>query len=140
VAYLVDSSVLIAIERRGDDFDALAAALPRRQPMALASITAAELLAGVHHADSADRYLRRSAFVEMVIESVPVISYDLLAARVHADVGHELQRAGQRIGEHDLIIGATALAHGFRVLTENLRDFERISGLEVERPNWERNA
>ena len=38
---------------------------------------------------------------------------------------------GQKIGAHDLIIAATALCHGFPVLTSNLKDFERVTGLDV---------
>jgi predicted nucleic acid-binding protein len=38
---------------------------------------------------------------------------------------------GQLIGAHDLIIAATAIGHGYPLLTANISEFERISGLEV---------
>jgi predicted nucleic acid-binding protein len=37
------------------------------------------------------------------------------------------------VGTHDLIIAATAISLGFSVVTFNLRDFERIEGLTVEK-------
>ncbi len=40
------------------------------------------------------------------------------------------------IALHDLIIAATALANGYGVLTENVRDFIRVPGLEVRQPTW----
>ena len=40
------------------------------------------------------------------------------------------------IGAHDLQIAATALAWGYAVLTDNLRDFHRVPGLEVRQPIW----
>ena len=44
--------------------------------------------------------------------------------------------AGQTTGAHDLLIAATALAHGYGVMTDNIRDFERVPGLEVRQPDW----
>jgi predicted nucleic acid-binding protein len=135
MAQLIDSSVFIALERRGQRLEALAAAAPD-DTVALASITASELLAGVHRANSAERRLRRGAFVEAVLGLVPVLAFDLQVARIYAQLWTRLAVAGRLIGTHDLLIGATALAHSYAVLTENLRDFERIPGLVVRRPDW----
>jgi predicted nucleic acid-binding protein len=47
-----------------------------------------------------------------------------------------LRRAGNLIAPHDLMIGATALLHGYDVLTHNVRDFDRLPGLKVRLPGW----
>jgi tRNA(fMet)-specific endonuclease VapC len=135
VAQLIDSSVFIALERRGQRLNDLAAAVPD-VPLALASITASELLAGVHRADSPERRLRREAFVEAILERVPVLPFELRTARVHAQIWAHLMSGGRSIGAHDLLIAATALAHGYAVLTQNRREFERVPGLVVRQPNW----
>jgi tRNA(fMet)-specific endonuclease VapC len=135
VAQLIDSSVFIALERRGQRLHDLAAVVPD-EPLALASITASELLAGVHRADSPERRLRREAFVEAVLERVPVLPFELRTARVHARIWAQLVSGGRSIGAHDLLIAATALAHGYAVLTQNRREFERVPGLVVRQPNW----
>jgi len=135
VAQLINSSVFIALERRGQRLHDLAAVVPD-EPLALASITASELLAGVHRADSPERRLRREAFVEAVLERVPVLPFELRTARVHARIWAQLVSGGQSIGAHDLLIAATALAHGYAVLTQNRREFERVPGLVVRQPNW----
>lgn len=106
------------------------------EPIALAGITASELLMGVHRADSASRRMRREAFVEGILALVPILPFDLRVARIHAQIGAELMAVGQVIGAHDLIIAATALAHGYAVLTENVRHFQRVPGLVVQQPQW----
>ncbi len=135
MAQLIDSSVFIALERGGQPLSALVAAIPD-EPIALSSITVSELLAGVHRANTPERRQRRAAFVEAIIGSIPILPIDLRVARTHAQVWAQLLAAGQPIGAHDLLIAATALAHGYVVLTQNLRDFQRVPGLVVQQPTW----
>jgi tRNA(fMet)-specific endonuclease VapC len=135
MARLIDSSALIALERRGMTPDEVQRLLPD-DDASIAAITASELLTGVHRAAPTERRLRRQAFVETVLDVVPVLPFDLTVARIHALVGSQLAEIGQRVDTHDLLIAATALAHGLPVCTENLRDFERIPGLDVIRPEW----
>jgi predicted nucleic acid-binding protein len=135
MALLIDSSVIIALERRGQRLSALAA-VTRAEPVALASITASELLVGIFRADTPERRVRREAFVEAILERTPILPFDLRVARTHTQLWSELLAAEQMIGVHDLLIAATALAHGYAVLTENLRDFRRVPGLVVRQPTW----
>jgi tRNA(fMet)-specific endonuclease VapC len=132
MAQLIDTSVFIAIERLGRPTEMLDG--ESAEPIALASITASELLAGVHRADSEARRARREAFVETVLQLVPVLPFDLIVARAHARIWMDLAAAGQLIGAHDLLIAATALAHGYSILTMNGRDFQRIPGISVIQP------
>ncbi len=135
MAQLIDSSVFIALERRGQGLGVLSAAAPD-EPVALATITVSELLIGVHRADTEARRVRRGAFVEAVLEVIPVLPFDILVARTHAEVWSQLTAAGRPVGAHDLIVAATALSHGYAVLTDDLRDFQRVPGLAVRRPAW----
>ena len=64
------------------------------------------------------------------------MEFDLRVALIHAQLWVELASAGQLIGAHDLMIAATAVAHGYAVLTDNLRDFNRVPGLEIRQPGW----
>jgi predicted nucleic acid-binding protein len=95
-------------------------------------ITVAELLHGVHRADSTKRRLKRSAYVEKVIELFPIYNFEISTARIYAELWADLSRKGIQIGSHDLIISSTALSLGFSVLTLNPRHFERIEGLKIE--------
>lgn len=60
---------------------------------AIAAITAAELLTGVHNADEAHR-VPRSAFVEGVLATMPIVPSDLTAARLYAEVAADLANSG----------------------------------------------
>jgi tRNA(fMet)-specific endonuclease VapC len=98
--------------------------------VAIAAITASELLHGVHRAIPEHR-ARREAFVEAVISAFPPLPFDLLAARTHARIWADLAAAGQDVGAHDRIVAATAISAGWRVGTANRRHFDRIAGLDV---------
>ena len=60
-----------------------------------------------------------------------MLDFGLIEARRHAELWAGLARDGAMIGAHDLMIGATALAHGYALATLNARDFRRIPGLRL---------
>lgn len=97
---------------------------------AIAAITASELLYGVHRA-SAKHRATRQAFVESLLAVVPVLDFDLLAARAHARLWADLAKTGSDVGPHDRIVAATAISLGWQVATANIRHFGRITGLDV---------
>ncbi len=125
---LIDTSVLIAWERDGRPAD-----VPSDVEVAISSITVSELLHGVHRAKTAQRRHRRQLWVDSVVSSLAILSVDLPVARIHARVWADLTAAGALIGAHDLLIGATALAHKMSLATRNEEDFRRIDGLAVIR-------
>jgi len=127
---ILDTSVIIDYERRSTEIHALASRAPQ-EPIRLSVITAAELLHGVHRADNASRRRRRSIFVEDVLSRFPIIEFDLAIGRVYGELWATLEKQGTRISAHDLIIGATALAHDESVATFDKRDFTKIPGLRV---------
>ena len=130
VGTLIDTSVIIAIQRgqldpqhlRDTDDD---------EPIAMSAMTASELLHGVHRLPGAVARTRAERFVEHLIDSIPVIAFDLDVARVHARLDAELSARGAPVGDADLIIAATAVWLDYRVATRDLRSFPRIDGLEV---------
>lgn len=135
MAQLIDAGVIISLERRRLSLQELAALVPD-EPIAIAAITASEFLVGIHCADTEARCLQREAFVEALLARVPVLQFDLVVARTHARLWADLAVRGQLIGPHDLQLAATALAFGYAVLTDNLREFHRVPGLVVRQPAW----
>ena len=127
---VIDSSVLVAIER--EDLG-LAAIFERHgdPDVAISTVTASELLHGVHRSPKGKRRAVREAFVEHLLSRVPVLSFDLVAARIHARIWAELAAKGAAVGERDLLIAATAISRGFAVATRDERSFPRIPGLSV---------
>jgi tRNA(fMet)-specific endonuclease VapC len=137
---LLDSTVFIDLERavrRLPPATAMAAVSERleeqlgpEEEVAIAAITASELLHGVHRA-SPEHRARREAFVEAVLAAFPPVPFGLLAARSHARISAGLAAAGQDVGAHDRLVAATAISAGWRVGTANTRHFDRIDGLDV---------
>ena len=127
MATLIDTSILIAVGRGHIELKSLP--LPVDE-IAIAAITAAELLHGVHRAPNIQTRAVREAFVEGLLARVPVLPFDLVTARIHARIWAELAIAGTVVGAHDLLIAATALVAGATVATRDMRSFPRIPGLK----------
>jgi tRNA(fMet)-specific endonuclease VapC len=128
---LIDSSVLVAAERGDLDLEALLAR-HEREVVAIAAITASELLHGVHRLTGARR-ARTEVLVERLLARLPAVPFDLAAARVHATLSADLRARGTPVGAHDLLIAATAVLVDYQVATRDLRSFPRIRGLRVLR-------
>jgi predicted nucleic acid-binding protein len=77
------------------------------------------------------RHVKRSAFVEAVLERFETLDFTRETAVVHTQLFTSLKRQGHSIGADNLIITATALEHGFAVMTGNITEFARIDGLQV---------
>jgi tRNA(fMet)-specific endonuclease VapC len=86
----------------------------------------------VHRADSHKRRLKRTAYVEKVIELFPIYPFDLTAARIYAETWGRLLAQGLHIGAHDLMIASTAMSLGFSVASADKRHFDMIEGLELK--------
>ena len=127
---LIDSSVLISLERGPLDVHGAVAAHEDEQ-VAIAAITASELLHGVHRAATASQRQRRETFVERLLAVLPILPFDGVTARIHASLWANLASKGTTVGAHDLLIAATAIAAGYQVLTRDRRSFGKIPGLEV---------
>lgn len=125
---ILDTSLLIGAERGNVNITALLESLGDVN-VAIASITASELLHGCHRATNAGIRARRFAFVDALLDTIPVAPFGLVEARRHAELWAELLSHGKMIGPHDLLIAATALARGDPLATLNQQEFKRVPGL-----------
>jgi tRNA(fMet)-specific endonuclease VapC len=131
---ILDSSVVIAAERRGETPQQLVQQvidLAGNQEAALSSVGLTELVHGIYRADSAQRRLRRQSFVEELRIGLTVYPYTAETAMLAGRIDGEQTARGVSIPFADLLIGATALSLAFSVLTVNLRHFKQIPGLNV---------
>ena len=128
---LLDTNVLIHTERSSRDLDALIA--DDDEP-AVAAITIAELGVGVEMATGKRRQARRE-FLDDVVDTLPIIGYDLGVARAHTKLLVAVRKSGRPRGAHDLIISATAVATGRVVVTSDGAGFDDLPGVIVRRPS-----
>jgi tRNA(fMet)-specific endonuclease VapC len=127
---ILDTTVLVTAERGSARLEDL---LEDDDDVAIAAITAAELLVGVELADGVRRQARE-AFVGDVLATIPVEEYDLEVARAHAQLLAHVRRTGRPRGAHDLIIAATAAATARTVVSSNASGFDQLPDVAVLDP------
>ena len=128
VGIILDSSILVAFERRRFDFERY---LGDHAPPAIAAITAGELLIGVERANTPERRSRREAFVENIFDRVKIIPFEMAQARLYAWHFADLTARGEMIGDRDLQIAVTALSLDFDLASLNHHEFSRVTGLRM---------
>lgn len=121
---------MISAERRGWDIDELIA---DDDDVAIAAVTAAELLVGVELADSKHRK-RRKKFVEDVLSTIQIEDYGLKVARAHARLLGHVRKTGRPRGAHDLIIAATAVSTNRIVEAADPAGFEQLPNVILRTP------
>jgi predicted nucleic acid-binding protein len=131
---ILDSSVLIAAERRGDTVEKMIAQVVSAagdQDAALSSVGLTELVHGIYRAQTPAMRLRRRSFIDELLRDLTVYPYTKATALLAGKIDGEQQAQGVTVPFGDLLVGATALELGFPVLTANLRHFRLISGLKI---------
>jgi tRNA(fMet)-specific endonuclease VapC len=124
---ILDTTVLIDAEMRHPHLNRLIA---DEDDVAIAAVTAAELLVGVELADDVRRHAR-AGFVRSVLDTVPIEDYDIQVARVHATLLAHARRTGRPRGAHDLIIAATAAARDRIVVSTDGSAFADLPGVPM---------
>jgi predicted nucleic acid-binding protein len=131
---ILDSSVLIAAERRGDTVEKMIAQVVSAagdQDAALSSVGLTELVHGIYRAQTPAMRLRRRSFIDELLRDLTVYPYTKATALLAGKIDGEQQAQGVTVPFGDLLVGATALELGFPVLTANLRHFRLIPGLKI---------
>jgi len=95
----------------------------------ISTVTLGELLYGATNSTNQRTNLD---VVEGFVGRVEVINYNTAAAHQFSQLKQELR--GQPIGPYDLMIAAHARSLGLMLVTNNTKEFDRVSGLRVE--NW----
>ena len=96
-------------------------------------VTFAELTYGVQASASAKRK-HNQAVLDSLALHLAVLDWPQEAAQHFAEIRVDLKRRGAQLGAADLMIAAHARAMGAFVVTNNVKDFGRVKGLQVE--NW----
>jgi tRNA(fMet)-specific endonuclease VapC len=124
---LFDTTFLIDAERTGDGLDDMIA---DNDDVAIAAVTIAELRVGALLA-TGRRRAARSAYIDDVAATIPVLAYDLEVAEAHAELLLEVRSQGRPRGAHDLIIASTAKAFDRTVISADRTAFRDLPGVEA---------
>ena len=131
VAKLLDTSICIYVARSHPA--TVARRFTRAAPgsLGISIITWGELCFGAAKSNDPSRAHSLLKQFSRVVQVVPLTPE---AGPHYGEVRASLQRAGTPIGNNDLWIAAHALALGVPLVSNNVREFERVPGLKLE--NW----
>ncbi|MXX61549.1 MAG: type II toxin-antitoxin system VapC family toxin [Holophagales bacterium] len=129
--YLLDTNVVSQLIRRPDGRVAQRVAELEPGSFAINVIVAAELRYGAERRGSS----RLTRQLEVVLSAIDVLPLEEPVDRHYGEIRSELERSGQPIGFNDLLIAAHARALGLTLVTNNVGEFRRVSGLSVE--DWQ---
>ena len=103
------------------------------QQQVMSAMTFAELTYGVQ-ASAAAKRKQNQAVLDSLVLHLAVLDWPQDAAQHYAEIRADLKRRGAQLGAADLMIAAHARAIGAIAVTNNVKDFGRVKGLQVE--NW----
>ena len=97
----------------------------------ISSVTLGELIYGAEKSSQIERNL---SVIEGLAARLEVMPFDEKAAAHFGQLRTELAKAGKSIGPYDLMIAGHARALGLVLITNNLKEFQRVPGLRLD--NW----
>lgn len=127
--YLLDSNICIHFFR--GEFDIIKKLnTVGLKNCAISEITLAELVYG---AENSDNPVKNFEIIEKFINQLTILPiFDSI--RTYGKEKSRLRKSGKMISDFDLLIGCTAVEKDLVMVTENVREFERISNIKIE--NW----
>ena len=97
----------------------------------ISSITYAELVHGVEKSTAVDK--NRLALC-VLLANIEILDFDVNAAESYGKIRADLEKKGTPIGPLDMMIAGHARSLGYKVVTNNVKEFRRVNDLKIE--NW----
>ena len=129
--YMLDTDICIYIIKRKPLHVLKRLELIQPDQLSMSAITFAELMNGAKKSQRVEANVSRLNALGEILE---ICSFDQQAAVAYGDVRSSLEKRGEVIGAHDLLIAAHALSLDRILVTNNEREFKHVEGLRVE--NW----
>jgi tRNA(fMet)-specific endonuclease VapC len=130
LCYMLDTNICIYVIKSRpaglrERFNSLA------DQLCISAVTLAEIIYG---AEKSARPVENLAILEQFVARLDVLPFGERAATHYGQLRAELERAGHPVGIHDMMIGGHARSEGLTLVSNNLREFQRMEGLRLE--NW----
>lgn len=126
--YMLDTNICIFTIKNRPEQVRLKFNLHKHQ-LCISSITLMELINGAEKSAVPERNL---TIVESFAARLELLNYNTFAAVHTGQIRAEQARTGQPIGPYDQMIAGHARSCGLIVVTNNTREFSRVSGLRIE--------
>ena len=131
MTYMLDTNICIYAMKNRPEKVLQRLRLELNSGICVSSITLAELEYGMKH--SSDPAKNESALLRFLFP-LSILPFGPDAASEYGEIRAYLQKQGTPIGPLDMLIAGHARAEGLTLVTNNVREFERVPGLEIE--NW----
>ena len=131
IRYLLDTNICIYLIKKHPPEVLARFQQVQLKQLHISTITVFELYFGIEKNNSQPRNL---AALENFIAPLTLVDFSVEAAKKAAKIRSALQKQGTPIGAYDVQIAAIAVAENMTLLTNNVREFERVKGLKLE--NW----
>ncbi|MHB0985198.1 MAG: type II toxin-antitoxin system VapC family toxin [Sulfuricella sp.] len=130
MAYLLDTNIIIAAMK------GVPGVIGRLEKIPLSALILSPIVLGELEfgAEKSAHVEKNRARLASLIENIPAAPLDTETSRHYGLIRADLEEKGTPIGANDLWIAAQALALGAMLVTDNIGEFSRVAGLEVE--NW----
>lgn len=129
--YMLDTNICVYLIKKKPENVLINLHANMSEGIAISAITLAELIHGVE----ASAYPEKNTFaLNQFLSIVEILPFDDEAAVEYGKICTALQRQGTPIGPMDMLIAAHARAKGLIIVTNNVREFQRVEGLGLE--NW----
>lgn len=129
--YMLDTNICIYIIKNKPDSVRRKFSTLFSGDVCISSVTYFELEKGVR---KSQQRVKNQTLLSRFVEDVVVAPFDDAASRCAAEVGAQLESKGLGIGPYDTLIAGHGLSLGLVLVTNNLKEFERVSDLQFE--NW----
>ena len=129
--YLIDTNIWSALIRRSNPVVVERFLSLKPEQLVLSPIVLGELEVGYY---KGDRTPKRRQVLEHITANTQLLALDGGVSATYARIRAELEQAGTPIGPNDTWIAAEAVYHQLVLVTDNTREFARVSGLLLE--NW----
>ena len=129
--YMLDTNICIYVIKHKPEtvFQKLQNTNP--EDVCISSVTYAELVHGVEKSAAVEK--NRLA-LSMLLANMEILDFDVDAADCYEKIRAVLEKKGTPIGPLDMMITAHAQSLGYTVVTNNVKEFSRVSALRIE--NW----
>jgi len=126
--YLLDTNVCIAYlnNRNANVVQEIKASKP--EDLFLCQIVKAELIYGAY---KSARQVENLALLGKFLHQFGSLPFNDESVEAYGQIRAKLDKIGKPIGFNDLIIASIALAHDITLVTHNVREFSRVSHLEI---------
>ncbi|MEE4410528.1 MULTISPECIES: type II toxin-antitoxin system tRNA(fMet)-specific endonuclease VapC [Serratia] len=129
-SHMLDTNIVIYVIKRRP-IEVLSKFNQHAGKMVISSVTYAELIHGV---EKSARPTENARVVDDFVSRLEILDYSAKAAAHYGNIRASLEQQGTPIGVNDLHIAGHARSEGLVLVTNNLREFERVDGLRLQ--NW----